>query len=103
MTTQDAFDEEPFGEPVPLEINGELDLHTFSPREIGDLIPTWLEACREKGLFEVRIVHGKGTGALRKGVHALLDRLKASGEVLEYRLGDQSSGGWGATLVRMRR
>jgi len=91
--------EEPFGDPVPLEINGELDLHTFSPRDIGDLIPTWFDECRKAGLLNVRIIHGKGTGALRKGVHALLARRP---EVIDYKLGDQSSGSWGATRVRLK-
>jgi len=89
-------EDEPFGEPVPLEINGVLDLHTFSPREIGDLIPTWIEECRARGIYQVRIVHGKGTGALREGVHRLLDKLP---QVLRYRLGDVSEGSWGATMV----
>ena len=93
------LNEEPFGEPVPLEINGELDLHTFSPRDIGDLIPTWFDECRKVGLLDVRVIHGKGTGALRKGVHALLDRLP---QVINYKLGDQASGSWGATKVRLK-
>ena len=60
---------------TPLPINGELDLHTFRPNEIKTLIPDYLDACMEAGIEEVRIIHGKGTGQLREGVHRLLERL----------------------------
>ena len=45
--------EEEFTEPEPVEvpINGMLDLHTFDPREVKDLVPDYLDACREKGIF----------------------------------------------------
>jgi DNA-nicking Smr family endonuclease len=84
---------------VELPIDGELDLHTFSPREIGELIPAYLEECRRRGIFEVRIVHGKGTGNLRRSVHAILARLP---EVANFRGGDETSGSWGATLVQLQ-
>jgi dsDNA-specific endonuclease/ATPase MutS2 len=48
----------------------------------------------------VRLVHGKGTGALRRSVHAILDRLDV---VQHYRLADETGGSWGATLVALRR
>jgi len=82
--------------PVPLPITGELDLHTFRPSDLGVLIPAYLEACQEKGIPSVRIVHGKGTGALRETVHALLQR---STRVSHFRLGDETNGGWGATVA----
>jgi DNA-nicking Smr family endonuclease len=86
--------------PVPLPITGELDLHTFQPSDLGELIPAWLAECVAHGLFEVRIVHGKGTGTLRTTVHTLLRR---SSLVQSFRLGDEHSGSWGATLVTLRR
>jgi DNA-nicking Smr family endonuclease len=86
--------------PVPLPITGELDLHTFRPADLGELIPAYLAACAERGIQTVRIVHGKGTGTLRTTVHALLQR---SPLVQSYRLGDENSGSWGATLVTLRR
>ena len=60
--------------PVPLPLDGTLDLHAFAPSEVGSLVPEWIEACHAAGLRELRIVHGKGTGALRRSVDALLAR-----------------------------
>lgn len=84
---------------VPIPITGELDLHTFRPEDLGKLIPAYLEACADRGLRQVRIVHGKGTGTLRTTVHHLLQR---SPRVASFRLGDETSGSWGATLVTLR-
>ncbi|MBP6508243.1 MAG: Smr/MutS family protein [Opitutaceae bacterium] len=84
---------------VSLPITGELDLHTFRPQDVGELIPAYLEACAQHGLHEIRIVHGKGTGTLRTTVHTLLQR---SPLVRTFRLGDERTGGWGATLVTLR-
>lgn len=84
---------------VPLPITGELDLHTFRPQDLGELIPTYLAECRTRGRREVRIVHGKGTGTLRTTVHTLLQR---SPLVAHWRNGDEHSGGWGATIVTLR-
>ena len=89
-------DDEPVFE---LPIDGVLDLHTFAPREVGDLVPTWIDACREHGLRELRIVHGKGTGSLRRTVHAILARRD---DVLEFHLAPSERGGWGATIVTLR-
>ena len=86
-------------EPIELPIDGVLDLHTFHPREVKELIPEYLSACRERGILEVRLVHGKGTGALRETVHALLRKLP---EVAFFRLAGGEGGGWGATLVVLR-
>lgn len=86
-------------EPVPLPIDGVLDLHTFQPREIKDLVPDYLAACQERGILRVRIIHGKGIGNLRRTVHALLAKLP---EVESYSLASESFGSWGATIVRLR-
>lgn len=86
-------------EPVELPIDGTLDLHAFHPADIGTLIPDYLEECRKVGISEVRLIHGKGTGALRRSVHAILARLDMVGH---YRLADESGGSWGATLVVLR-
>lgn len=91
------MDHDPDLHPVP--ITGELDLHTFRPQDIGELIPAYLDECRNRKLLTVRIIHGKGTGTLRTTTHALLDRAP---QVLSYRLGNETSGGWGATVVTLR-
>ena len=87
------------GEPVRLPLDGTLDLHTFPPAELGRLLPEWLAASREAGLRELRIVHGKGTGTLRRSVEALLAR---SPLVASWRTAGEDAGGWGATLVTLR-
>jgi DNA-nicking Smr family endonuclease len=86
-------------DPVTLPIDGTLDLHAFDPREVKDLLPEYLRACRERGILEVRIVHGKGRGVMRRTVRALLGR---HGDVLSFRPADEAGGGWGATLVILR-
>jgi DNA-nicking Smr family endonuclease len=83
-----------------LPIDGTLDLHTFSPREVKELIPDYIAECLSRGIFELRIIHGKGTGALRRSVHALLSR---DSRVSSFHLADESGGGWGATLVTLHR
>jgi DNA-nicking Smr family endonuclease len=86
--------------PVEISVDGVLDLHTFSPRELPSLLEDYLGECVSKGIFEVRIIHGKGTGVLRERVHALLRRMP---QVTSYSLAPPEAGGWGATLVQLRR
>ncbi len=95
MSGDRKFDEEA----VELPIDGTLDLHTFRPREAADLVADYLSECRKRGILDARIIHGKGTGALRRTVHAALDRLPF---VEHYALAGTGGGGWGATLVRLR-
>lgn len=85
-------------DPVPLPIDGTLDLHAFRPAEIKFLVPDYLEECRKAGILQVRVIHGKGTGTLRRTVHAILDRLDY---VAAYRLAGEDGGSWGATLVTL--
>ena len=86
------------GEPVPLVIDGTLDLHAFAPRDVKDLVPAWLQECREAGILEVRVIHGKGIGVLRTIVEGILSRHP---DVESY--GPPHDGGsWGATVARLR-
>jgi DNA-nicking Smr family endonuclease len=84
---------------VEIPIDGTLDLHTFHARDVAPLLSDYFDACRARGILEVRVIHGKGTGALRRTVHALLDRLP---EVVSWRPADEGAGGWGATIVVLR-
>ncbi|MEW6668713.1 MAG: Smr/MutS family protein [Thermodesulfobacteriota bacterium] len=91
--------EKPDSDVMELPIDGTLDLHTFRPQDAASVAEEYLQACAEKGIFEVKIVHGKGKGTLRRTVHALLERHPL---VLEFAL-DSGPSGWGATVVHLKR
>ena len=91
--------DEPPQDPVAIPITGELDLHTFRPDEIASLLDNYFTECRKRGLGRVRVVHGKGTGTLRTTVHAHLRRSPA---VAGFAQGNETSGGWGATIVTLK-
>ena len=86
-------------DPVKIPIEGVLDLHTFSPKDVKDLVPEYIEECLRRGITEIQIIHGKGTGTLKGIVHGLL---KKNPHVAEFEDADPLAGGWGATLVRLR-
>jgi DNA-nicking Smr family endonuclease len=86
-------------QPLALPIDGVLDLHPFRPRDVKPLVLDYLEECRRSGITEVRIIHGKGIGALKRTVHALLTRHPS---VIEFHLDYTLFGGEGATLVKLR-
>ena len=75
---------------VELPIDGVLDLHTFRPREVKDLVGDYLDECRRLGILEVRIIHGKGIGELRRTVHAVLERRT---DVVRFALAPADRGG----------
>jgi DNA-nicking Smr family endonuclease len=87
-------------DPVEIPIDGILDLHPFQPREVAELVADYLVECAHLNILEVRLIHGKGTGALRRTVEAALRRHPL---VVDYRLAGEDQGGWGATLVMLRR
>jgi DNA-nicking Smr family endonuclease len=104
MRDEDDEDEEYLGiesgaDPVELPITDVLDLHSFRPAEVPDVVREYLEAAWEKGFRELRIVHGKGIGVQRQTVRTLLardERVEAFGDA------PLEAGGWGATWVRLR-
>ncbi|MGO9013969.1 MAG: Smr/MutS family protein [Dissulfurispiraceae bacterium] len=86
-------------EPVEIPVDGVLDLHSFLPGDVKELVPHYLAACRAKGILQIRIIHGKGSGSMRETVHAILKRLP---EVVSFSLAGDDAGGWGATIVVLR-
>lgn len=83
-------------EPVEFPIDGTLDLHTFSPKDVRSLVPDYIDECLKRDILQIRIVHGKGTGTLRRIVHSILDKHP---RVVSYRHEGGSGGSWGATVV----
>ena len=80
-----------------LPIDGVLDLHMFQSRDVKDLVGDYLDECRARGILEVRLIHGKGIGALRETVRAVLDRRS---DVAGYGH-PPDPGSWGVTVVRL--
>ena len=94
MTDENNFEEEP----IEIPVDGLLDLHLFRPSDVADLVDEYLRACRERGIYEVKIIHGKGRGVLRRTVHSLL---KKHPLVADFHL-DSGPSGWGATIAQLR-
>lgn len=92
--------ENPFPEPVEIEITDVFDLHTIPPRDVKRVVEEYLELAREKGYPVVRIVHGKGIGVQRETVRTILARTDF---VLDWTDAPPEAGGLGATIVRMKR
>ncbi len=85
--------------PIEQPIDGVLDLHTFQPGDVKDLVPEYLSECRKRGILQVRIIHGKGTGVLRETVRSVLRKLPY---VESFKTAEELAGGWGATTVELR-
>ena len=86
-------------EPVRLPIDGVLDLHAFSPKDVKDLVPEYIEECLRGGITDLRIIHGKGSGTLKGIVHSILEK---NPHVAGFKDAGMGGGGWGATEVRLR-
>jgi len=93
-------DEVDAGETVELPVDGMLDLHTFHPRDVRSVVIAYLDEAYTRGIGEVRIVHGKGTGTQRRIVEGVLARHP---KVLSFRPAEGDRGGWGATVATLRR
>jgi dsDNA-specific endonuclease/ATPase MutS2 len=89
----------PDDEPLEIPVDGVLDLHTFSPKDVKDLVPEYIEECLRRGIMDLRIIHGKGTGTLKSIVHSLLEK---SPHVASFKDAGLGAGGWGATQVRLK-
>jgi len=85
--------------PVPVPLDGVLDLHGFQPREVGGLVREYIAACQAAGTLDLRLIHGRGIGNLQRTVHAVLAKHPS---VLSFQLASPLYGGLGATIVRLR-
>ncbi len=84
---------------IEIPIDGVLDLHTFAPRDVADVVGTYLDECQARGILSVRIIHGKGVGVQRRIVEGVLAKHPA---VLGFRTAEAWAGGWGATIAELR-
>lgn len=84
--------------PIHIPINGILDLHTFSPKEASDAVDEYINVCFDKGIMEVKIIHGKGKGILRRNVESVL---KVHPLVASFRQ-DYGPSSWGATIAFLK-
>ena len=85
--------------PVEYPVDGTLDLHLFAPRDTKDIVLEYIEACLDKGITKLRIVHGKGIGVKREIVQSLLAKHP---QVDKYYHEGGSGGSWGATVVDLK-
>jgi DNA-nicking Smr family endonuclease len=90
----------PFTEPVLVPIEDSIDLHAFSPKEIPSVVEEYIEQCVQAGIYEVRIIHGRGTGVQRRVVQSLLAKHP---RVASFKDAPAEAGGWGATVVALRK
>jgi DNA-nicking Smr family endonuclease len=84
--------------PVEIPIDGVIDLHTFAPRDAADVVEEYLTVCSQKGIQEVKVIHGKGKGVLRRTVESVLKRHPL---VMSFKQ-DSGPSGWGATVVFLK-
>jgi dsDNA-specific endonuclease/ATPase MutS2 len=84
--------------PRRIPIEDRIDLHAFLPREISGLLEDYLEEAFRAGYRQVRIIHGKGSGAQRRTVRAVLSRHPLVAACADA---PQEAGGWGATVATL--
>lgn len=85
---------------VEIPINGIIDLHTFDPRQLNNLLNDYFDACIEKSILDIRIIHGKGKGVLQKRVWSIL---KKHPLVESFEYAPLEAGSWGATIARLKK
>lgn len=91
--------ENPFPEPVEIEITDVFDLHSIQPREVKMVVEEYLRLAQEKGFRSVRIIHGKGIGVQREVVRSILSKTDF---VADWTDAPPDAGSWGATIVRFK-
>jgi DNA-nicking Smr family endonuclease len=88
-----------FEDPVRVPIEDSIDLHPFAPKDIPSVVESYLEAAREAGFEEVRVIHGRGKGVQKERVRQVLAR---SEHVAHFEEATPDRGGFGATVVRLK-
>ena len=91
--------EDPFQEPVEIEITDVFDLHTIPPRDVKAVVEEYLRLAHEKGFRCVRIIHGKGIGVQREMVRSILARTPF---ISDWTDAPPEAGGLGATIVTLK-
>jgi dsDNA-specific endonuclease/ATPase MutS2 len=91
--------ENPFPDPVEIEITDSLDLHAFSPKDVNAVVREYLAEAHKKGFRVVRIIHGKGIGVQREAVRKVLEQTDF---VRSFKNAPEFSGSWGATIAELR-
>lgn len=91
-------DEDPFTEPVVLEISDVLDLHAIPPRQVKAVVTEYLSEAHQRGFRFIRLIHGRGIGTQRNMVRAILERTQF---VITFSDAPPEAGGWGATIVEL--
>jgi dsDNA-specific endonuclease/ATPase MutS2 len=98
--SEEYFDpNNPFSEPVELEITDTFDLHSFNPKDVRSVVETYLEEARKKDFRIVKIIHGKGIGVQREIVRSVLENTEF---VKSFKNGAEFSSNWGATIVKFK-
>lgn len=87
-----------YNSPVHIPIDGVIDLHTFAPKDASEVVDEYINVCSRKGILEVRIIHGKGKGVLRRTVESVLKRHPL---VLSFKQ-DPGPSSWGSTIVFLK-
>ena len=87
-------------EPIKIPIQDVLDLHTFRPQDISDLLENYFDECLKAGIFSLRVIHGKGKGIQKRQVHQFLQKDR---RVKSFKDAPPEAGGWGATVVELRK
>jgi dsDNA-specific endonuclease/ATPase MutS2 len=86
-------------EPIQIPIDDVLDLHTFRPKDIADLLENYFDECIKADIFSVRVIHGKGKGIQKRQVHRILQK---NPRVKSFKDAPPEAGGWGATVVDLK-
>ena len=87
-------------EPVRIAITDVFDLHSVPPKEVAAVVEEYLREAHRLGFRALRIIHGRGIGVQRDTVRSVLSR---SEWVMDFRDAPPEAGGWGATIVELRR